>query len=47
MPKLPFKIPRVWAEGNDLPTPPAALGQNVSSVMVELKLGTIPVSQRQ
>jgi hypothetical protein len=44
MPKLPFKIPGVWAE--DTPPPPQ-LAQNIPPVVVELKLGAIPVSQRQ
>jgi hypothetical protein len=43
MPELPFKIPGVWTK--DLPAP--RLAQNIPLVMVELKLGAIPVSQRQ
>jgi hypothetical protein len=42
MPELPFKIPGVWAEDNSL-----RLAQNIPPVVVELKLGAIPISQRQ
>jgi hypothetical protein len=44
MPELPFKIPGVWAEET---LPPPKLAQNIPLVVVELKLGAIPVSQRQ
>jgi hypothetical protein len=42
MPDLPFKIPGVWAEDNS-----PRLAQNIRLVVVKLKLGAIPVSQRQ
>jgi hypothetical protein len=42
IPKLPFKIPSVWAEDN-----PPVLTQNVLPIVVELKLGASPVSQKQ
>jgi hypothetical protein len=42
MPELPFKIPEVWAEDNS-----PRLAQNIPPVVVELKPGAIPVSQRQ
>jgi hypothetical protein len=42
MPELPFKILGVWVEDNLL-----ELAQNIPPVVVELKLGAIPVSQRQ
>jgi hypothetical protein len=44
MPELPFKIPRVWAEDN---SSHHLLAWNIPPVGVELKLGAIPVSQRQ
>jgi hypothetical protein len=37
IPKLPFKIPGIWAEHN-LP----GLAPNVPPVVIELKLGVIP-----
>jgi hypothetical protein len=42
MPEFPFEIPGVWAENN-----PFGLAQNIPLVVVELKPGVIPVSQRQ
>jgi hypothetical protein len=39
--ELPFKIPGVWAEDN-LP----GLARNVFPVVMELKLGDIPISQK-
>jgi hypothetical protein len=42
MPELPFKIPEVWAEEVC-----SRLAWNIPPVVVELKLGAIPVSQRQ
>jgi hypothetical protein len=42
IPELPFKIPGVWAEDNS-----PGLAQNVSPVMVDLKLGATPISQKQ
>jgi hypothetical protein len=42
IPKLPFKIPGVQAEDN-----PPGLAQNVPRVVVELKPGATPVSQKQ
>jgi hypothetical protein len=41
---LPFKIPGVWAEDNPTLNPRLAL--NMPSMVVELKLVAIPVSQR-
>jgi hypothetical protein len=46
MSELPFKIPGVWAEDNPLTTT-SRLDWNIPPVVVELKLGAIPVSQRQ
>jgi hypothetical protein len=42
LPKLPFKIPGVWAKDN-----PPSLAQNAPLVVVELKLGVTPISQKQ
>jgi hypothetical protein len=42
IPEIPFNIPGVWAEDN-----PPGLAQNVPPVVVELKLGVTPVSQKQ
>jgi hypothetical protein len=42
IPELPFKIPGVWAEDN-----PRGLAQNTSPIVVELKPGATPVSQKQ
>jgi hypothetical protein len=42
IPELPFKIPGVWVDDN-----PPNLAQNVPPVVVELKPGVIPVSQKQ
>jgi hypothetical protein len=41
-PELPYKIPGVWTEDNL-----RGLAQNISRVVVELKLGGTPVSQKQ
>jgi hypothetical protein len=41
IPVLPFKIGGEWAEDNP------GLAQNISEVVVELKLGAIPISKRQ
>jgi hypothetical protein len=40
--ELPFKIPGIWAEDNTL-----GVAQNVPPVVVELRPGAIPVSQKQ
>jgi hypothetical protein len=41
IPELPFRIPGVWAEDNS-----PGLAQNVPQVVVQLKLGVTPVSQK-
>jgi hypothetical protein len=42
IPELPLKIPGIWAEDNT-----QGLAQNVPPVMVELKPGVFPISQKQ
>jgi hypothetical protein len=42
MPELPFNIPGVWAEDK-----PPRLTWNIPPVVIELKPGAIPVTQRQ
>jgi hypothetical protein len=44
MPEVPFKIPGVWTEDKPPPSPRMAL--NIPSVVIELKLEDILVSQR-
>jgi hypothetical protein len=42
IPETPFRIPGVWAEDN-----PPGLARNVLPVVVELKPGASPISQKQ